>query len=125
MEKIEVTNVEILQQARNEEDNTLSAEVKIHYAFGDLGARAMIATLEISAKKDAPWRRIKRRLHAKAWEWLYDYFDGAALGDDCENFFAQAETTALKEESGPGSLPRDEELAFQRELHDIVYERAY
>ena len=121
--RVQRVNAEVITVTRSGESHEVSAHVRLSFKLADqiaAGERELVTCIRLIQKDDFHWKRTKRRIVRRAWEWLHDYFEGAGFGDDCHNLF---DDTCLKRvKLNQYGLTPEQEQSLQRELLSIERE---
>lgn len=125
VETFDKIGADVITVTRREKSDRLSARVRLRFRLADqqdTTVGEMVVCIELIERESYRWRRTKRRIIDRAWEWLDSYFDGVSLGLEDENLFANLldDTHDL---SCSGLTP-EEEQNLQQELRQIEREVA-
>jgi hypothetical protein len=117
---VQRVNAEVITVTRSGESHEVSAHVRLSFKLTDqiaVGEREIVTCIRLIQKDDFHWKRTKRRIVQRAWEWLQDYFEGADFGDDCHNLFD--DTCLARATRNQYGLTLEQEQSLQRELISI------
>lgn len=115
----------IIETSRDKGDTRVAARVRLRFRLaGQHSAQvsAIVVSVAVSAGQTQPWRRTRRQILGRAWQWLESYFDGACLEPGDRNLFSDIFDDKVWQQ-GSGLSPA-QERSLRRDLRRIERQSA-